>query len=227
MCQKCLLAWGLFNFLLRKSIQLLHFMLFLWVVPLLYVLHMLSAAQVRLLVLNKVFSTTHLFQCGKERGISKSWFAHIFDATCVFGHEYPTRKYFSMVVTSVALASCFEDFPISVMVLVLQKGGSFPVLSQTCIPHLFRKAVTLVWGGLSLDCCREMPCQSFILLPWTRLREDAFKRVGVFPKKLFSTGCSAASWREECGKDCLGTEWQFNSGKIKLLKGNSRKTYLR
>lgn len=31
-----------------------------------------------------------------------------------------------------------------------------------------------------------------------------------------------AGWGE-----CLGTEWQLNSGKIKLLKGNSRKIYLR
>lgn len=172
MCQKCLLAWVFLNFLLRESIQLLHFMLFMWVVPLLYVLHTLSAAQVRLLVLNKVFSTTHLFQRGKGRGISKIWFAHIFNATSVFGHEYPTPKYFSMVVRSVALASCFEDFPISVMVLVLQKWGSFPVLCQACIPHLFHKLWPWCGVGSLLTAAGECPVSisSFFLgQDWGRM----------------------------------------------------------
>lgn len=53
MCQTGLLAWGFLNFLLRKNIQL-YFMLFTWVVPLLCVFHTLSAAQVRLRVLNKI-----------------------------------------------------------------------------------------------------------------------------------------------------------------------------
>lgn len=147
-------------------------MLFMWVVPLLYVLHTLSAAQVRLLVLNKVFSTTHLFQCGKGRGISKIWFAHIFNATSVFGHEYPTPKYFSMVVRSVALASCFEDFPISVMVLVLQKWGSFPVLCQACIPHLFHKLWPWCGVGSLLTAAGECPVSisSFFLeQDWGRM----------------------------------------------------------
>lgn len=105
--------------------------------------------------------------------------------------------------------------------------GQLPCALPNLNPTPLFQAVTLGWGRFFPDCCREIPCQSFILFPWVRLREDAFKTVGVFPKKLSSMRCPAASWREEYGEDCLRTEWQLNSGKIKLLKGNSRKTYLR
>lgn len=47
----------------------------------------LSAAQVRLLLLREVFSTSCPFQCAKERGVPESCFAHNFNDTCAFGQE--------------------------------------------------------------------------------------------------------------------------------------------
>ena len=45
----------------------------------------LSAAQVRLVLLKEVFSTSNPFQCGKERGVSESSFNDSFNDPCAFG----------------------------------------------------------------------------------------------------------------------------------------------
>lgn len=181
LCSKCVkqVCWlGLFfffHFLLKKSIQLLYFVLFMWVVPLLYVLHTL--------LLRLGFWTTNLFQCGKERGIFKSWFAHIFNATYVFGHEYPTPKYFSVVWDQWHWLPALRTLP-SVQWYWCYKSRASSLCSAKPLPHSCFPSCDPAGGTFSLDCCREVPCQSFILLPWAKLREDPFEIKWCLPKGI-------------------------------------------
>lgn len=177
----CQTVWFfIFNFLLRKSIQLLNFMLFMRVCasP---VCVMLSAVQVRLLLPKEVFSTSHPFHCGKEQGVSAIVPVVLMAHVSLGKKFYPSPKYFSTVVRSVVLASCLKKFPISVMVLVLQKGELLCPL-----PDLYSK----LWpwwderGWFFVDCCREMSCQSFILTPWDKIVGGCLQTTLCLPKEI-------------------------------------------
>lgn len=97
----------------------------------------LSLVQVRLLLLEEVFSTSHPFRCGKERGVSERCFALSSHGKCEIGQE--------IVSVSQIFLHCSEISGIGFVLqgISYQCNGAAETAASLSPPKPVFKAVTL------------------------------------------------------------------------------------